>query len=63
MKLFNDWHKANTDHAIDLLKLSILTKKVDPETKQQTYVVNFDPELKVIIREAKFLDRIGKDIP
>ena len=25
--------------------------------------MNFAPELKVIIREAKFLDRIGKDIP
>jgi len=27
------------------------------------YRVNFAPELKVIIREAKFLDRIGKPIP
>lgn len=25
--------------------------------------MNFNPKLKVIIREAKFLDRIGKDIP
>lgn len=36
---------------------------MDPETKQQFYTVNFAPQLKVIIREAKFLDRIGKDIP
>ena len=27
------------------------------------YSVQFDPQLKVIIREAKFLDRIGKTIP
>ena len=27
------------------------------------YKVNFDPKLRVIIREAKFLDRIGKEIP
>ena len=27
------------------------------------YKVNFDPKLKVIIREAKFFDRIGKQIP
>jgi hypothetical protein len=27
------------------------------------YEVNFAPDLKVIIREAKFLDRIGKAIP
>jgi dynein heavy chain len=26
-KMFNDWHKANTDYAIELLKRSILTKK------------------------------------
>jgi len=25
--------------------------------------VNFNPNLRVIIREAKFLDRIGRDIP
>ena len=62
-KMFNDWHKANTDYAIELLKRSILTKKQDPETKNWSYQVNFAPELKVIIREAKFLDRIGKDIP
>lgn len=29
----------------------------------QSYVVNFKPELKVIIREAKYLDWIGLDIP
>jgi hypothetical protein len=62
-KIFQDWHKENTDNAIKLLKNFILTKKTDPETKQQIYLVNFAPELKVIIREAKFLDRIGKDIP
>jgi hypothetical protein len=27
------------------------------------YKVNFAPELRVTIREAKFLDRIGKVIP
>jgi dynein heavy chain, axonemal len=46
-----------------LLKRSILVEVKDPETKQSTYAVNFSPDLKVIIREAKFLDRIGKEIP
>ena len=32
------------------------------ESKQE-YVVNFKPELKVIIWVAKYLDRIGLDIP
>ena len=45
------------------MKRTILVKKVDNDTKQATYLVNFAPELKVIIREAKFLDRIGKEIP
>lgn len=36
-----------------------------PKAKEtiQTYVVNFQPELKVIIWEAKYLDWIGLDIP
>jgi hypothetical protein len=45
------------------LKEPVLTETIDPTTNQTVYNVNFAPELKVIIREAKFLDRIGKDIP
>ena len=33
------------------------------EDDMRKYEVNFSPELKVIIREAKYLDRIGKEIP
>ena len=33
------------------------------EGENKRYKVNFNPKLKVIIREAKFLDRIGKEIP
>jgi hypothetical protein len=40
----------------------ILKVETDAEG-QKVYKVNFAPELKVIIREAKFLDRIGKLIP
>jgi hypothetical protein len=41
-----------------------MTKRMEGEGKTTAvYAVNFAPELKVIIREAKFLDRIGKDIP
>jgi hypothetical protein len=39
------------------LKKFILEKKGDDDNR--VYTVNFAPELKVIIREAKFLDRIG----
>lgn len=49
--------------AINLLKRPILVKRQNAETKEWSYQVNFAPELKVIIREAKFLDRIGKEIP
>lgn len=44
-----------------MLKKPILEKVGDGENRK--YKVNFDPNLKVIIREAKFLDRIGKEIP
>lgn len=44
-----------------MLKKPILVKIGEGENRR--YKVNFDPKLKVIIREAKFLDRIGKDIP
>ena len=49
--------KENTDYAITLLKNKILTKKENGDSR--TYEVNFAPQLKVIIREAKYLDRIG----
>lgn len=43
------------------MKKNILDKKKVGD--QVVYSVQFDPQLKVIIREAKFLDRIGKTIP
>jgi len=61
-EIFNKWSDKNTDEAINKLNKSILSKdEKDPENK--VYFVNFAPELKVIIREAKFLERIGKPIP
>jgi dynein heavy chain len=57
--IFDKWEKENTAKALNLLKNNILTK----EAKTGAYKVQFDPELKVIIREAMFLDRIGKKIP
>lgn len=60
--IFNKWKGTNTDAAITYLKYSILTYD-EKETDNKAYKVNFAPQLKVIIREAKFLDRIGKVIP
>jgi len=37
--------------------------KDEKDKENINYTVNFAPELKVIIREAKFLERIGKPIP
>lgn len=63
-KIFETWRKENTEKAIDLLKKNILAKKEPKEPGENVvYSVQFDPQLKVIIREAKFLDRIGKSIP
>lgn len=60
--IFDLWRSENTDEAIKLLKNSIL-KPVKSADGNTTYIVQFDPQLKVIIREAKFLERIGKNIP
>jgi dynein heavy chain len=60
-ELFKAWKSDNTTLAIGMLKKPILIKIGEGENRR--YKVNFDPKLKVIIREAKFLDRIGKDIP
>lgn len=57
--IFEKWESENTKKALDLLRLNILSK----ENKTGKYKVQFDPQLKVIIREAMFLDRIGKKIP
>ena len=60
--MFADWTKQNTEKAIRLLQENILVGS-KAEGGALEYQVNFAPELKVIIREAKFLDRIGKTIP
>jgi len=59
--IYNTWTRENTGEAIELLQEHILTKTGDGDSVD--YKVNFAPQLKVIIREAKFLDRIGKNIP
>ena len=60
-EIFRVWKNSNVTEAINMLKTPILLKAGEGENKR--YKVNFNPKLKVIIREAKFLDRIGKDIP
>ena len=58
---FNKWREKQSVEAIFYLKKPILCNAGTEQNSQ--YKVNFDPNLRVIIREAKFLDRIGKDIP
>ena len=60
--IYKRWVKHNTDQVIKQLKETILRRKHGQNNKN-TYTVNFAPELKVTIREAKFLSQIGKDIP
>jgi dynein heavy chain len=45
-----------------MLKKPILRRE-NENSSNPVYKVNFDPQLKVIIREARFLDRIGREIP
>jgi dynein heavy chain len=60
--IFEKWREDNTTKAIELLKKHILHRKLIDDGNIE-YSVQFEPQLKVIIREAKFLDRIGKRIP
>lgn len=60
--IYETWVKNNREMVIKKLEKNILTRSSGQNGKN-TYHVNFDPELKVTIREAKFLSQIGKDIP
>lgn len=57
-EIFNKWRDENTNKAIKHLQENILSKK--RAGQYNIYEVNFSPELRVTIREAKFLSRIGK---
>jgi dynein heavy chain, axonemal len=59
--IYDKWEKDNQNLVLNMLRLNIL--KSENEGSRKRFKVNFDPKLKVIIREAKFLDRIGKQIP
>ena len=58
LKKYEHWKKEMTVEAMAYLRMNILT--TGTTTK---YKVNFNPKLKIIIREAKFLDRLGLPIP
>ena len=53
---FQAWSDENKKIAIELLKNNILLK-----TNESKYVVNFSYKLKMLIKEAKYLDRIGQE--
>ncbi len=74
--LYEAWEKQTLEVATDLLKQPILaavnpvpedTRKRKPPGKFRMpplpYKVNFVPELALIIKEAKYLDRLGFTIP
>lgn len=60
-QIYDKWQKENSTAVLLMLKEHILRE--EKVGNRKTFKVNFDPKLKVIIREAKFLDRIGKNIP
>ena len=59
--LYDKWKYDVNTHTIDYLKANILTKHVD--NGETHYSVNFDNNLFQIIQEAKYLDRLGYDVP
>eukprot|EP00756_Hemistasia_phaeocysticola_P021124 Hpha_TRINITY_DN15757_c2_g7::TRINITY_DN15757_c2_g7_i2::g.37596::m.37596/K10408/DNAH; dynein heavy chain, axonemal len=60
---YETWKAQTEQHTILYLKDWILRKEIDPVTKEKTYAVNFDNNLFQIIQEAKYLDRLGYDVP
>lgn len=62
-KIYTKWKEDNTNKAIEHLQKNILNKLKIKGSEYNTYTVNFAPELKVTIREAKFLSRLGLNIP
>ena len=68
-KVYDEWVTDNSRNVLEKLKNPIL-KDLNAERggnkpnkagydPKMNLRINFDPKLKVIIREAKFLDRIG----
>jgi hypothetical protein len=56
-EIYNKWTSHNSTRALQDLEKYIL--KEEKKGPTPVYKVNFAPELRVTIREAKFLDRIG----
>ena len=74
--LYESWERQTLERATDLLKQPILAavNPVPEDTRKKKfpgkfrmpplpYKVNFVPELALIIKEAKYLDRLGFTIP
>jgi dynein heavy chain len=66
---FNRWRERVSRVAVDCLKQSILGPVIQQIPGQPyqlpatPYYVNFSPELQLVIRESKYLDRMGFHIP
>ena len=55
---FTEWSKQIIDKAMDFLKVNILTRK-----SNNVYEVNFSDDFKILIKEAKHLEKMGYKIP
>ena len=59
--LYEKWKQDVNTHTIDYLKANILGREKTPDGTR--CFVNFDNNLFQIIQEAKYLDRLGYDVP
>eukprot|EP01022_Parablepharisma_sp_SALTPOND_P017583 TRINITY_DN2831_c0_g1_i1.p1 TRINITY_DN2831_c0_g1~~TRINITY_DN2831_c0_g1_i1.p1 ORF type:complete len:4437 (+),score=698.95 TRINITY_DN2831_c0_g1_i1:410-13720(+) len=59
--IFEEWNSNSAKEAMNLLKDRIIKKEEgsNPEEKPPKYHVNFHPDLRMIIREAKNFERMG----
>ena len=67
-RLFEEWKENVNTKAMNLLKQPIFRAEMDgkeapPETEGASIFVNFHQDLIVLIRESKYLDRMGFVVP
>ncbi|RKP21444.1 hypothetical protein ROZALSC1DRAFT_11414, partial [Rozella allomycis CSF55] len=62
-QLYRQWCDHVESNSLGYLKAFILAKEAVDGSKEEIFVVNYKPELKDIVREAKYLDRMNFTIP
>ncbi|KAI9188096.1 hypothetical protein H9P43_002487 [Blastocladiella emersonii ATCC 22665] len=61
--LYHSWCNHVEVASLGYLKSFVLAKRMTPGESREKYIVNFKPELADVIKESKYLEKIGFAIP